>query len=37
MSARECTSLLESTKAKLATLTLANHRRREMALKDPEA
>ncbi len=28
---------LETTKAKLATLTLTNHRRQEMALKDPEA
>ncbi len=27
----------ETTKAKLATSTLADHRRREMALKDPEA
>jgi hypothetical protein len=27
----------ETTKAKLATSTLANHQRREMALKDPEA
>ncbi len=37
MSARECTSLPETPKAKLATSTLADHRRREMALKDPEA
>ncbi len=37
MSAHECASLLEATKAKLATLTLTDHRRREMALKDPEA
>ncbi len=37
MSTRECTSLLETTKAKLATSTLTNHQRREMALKDPEA
>jgi hypothetical protein len=29
--------LLEATKAKLATSTLADHQRREMALKDPEA
>ncbi len=28
---------LETTKAKLATLTLTNHRRQKMALKDPEA
>ncbi len=27
----------ETTKAKLATSTLADHRRRKMALKDPEA
>ncbi len=27
----------ETTQAKLAMLTLADHRRREMALKDPEA
>ncbi len=27
----------ETTKAKLATSTLADHRRQEMALKDPEA
>ncbi len=27
----------ETTKAKLATLTLADHQQREMALKDPEA
>ncbi len=27
----------ETTKAKLATLTLADHRRQEMALKDSEA
>jgi hypothetical protein len=37
MSARECTSLPATTKAKSATSTLTNHRRREMALKDPEA
>jgi hypothetical protein len=37
MSARECTSLPETTKAKLATSTLADHQRQEMALKDPEA
>jgi hypothetical protein len=36
-SARECTCLPETTKAKLATLTLADHQRQEMALKDPEA
>ncbi len=36
-SACKCTSLLETTKAKLATSTLADHRRWEMALKDPEA
>ncbi len=37
MSARECTSLPENTKAKLTTSTLVDHQRREMALKDPEA
>jgi hypothetical protein len=36
MSARKCTSLPATTKAKLAMLTFADHRRREMALKDPE-
>ncbi len=37
MSARKCTSLPETTKAKLATSTLADHQRWEMALKDLEA
>jgi hypothetical protein len=37
MSARECTTVPETTKAKLATSTLANHWQWEMALKDPEA
>ncbi len=37
MSARECTSLPETTKAKLVTSTLADNWWQEMALKDPEA
>jgi hypothetical protein len=37
MSARKSTHLPETTKAKLAMSTLANHWRQEMALKDPEA
>jgi hypothetical protein len=37
MSVRKHASLPRTIKAKLATSTLADHLRREMALKDPEA